>query len=282
MSHILVTGATGNVGRELLRLLQAQGAPCRAAVSHIDRAKAALGDTTDCVRLDFTDPTTWAPALEGARRLFLVRPPAISDVVRHLNPFLDAAKASGVEHVVFLSLYGVNPVVPHWKVERHIRKIGLPYTFLRPGFFMQNLSTTHRRQIQERREFCLPAGRGRTNFIDARDIAAVAARCLTEPGHVGKAYPLTGSEALTYYEVAEVFSRVLGREFRYTNPSRGEFKRIMAADGFPPDYAAVVANLYTVVRFHLSAGLTLDVERILGRKPITLEQFVQDHAACWQ
>ncbi len=282
MSHILITGAPGNVGTELVRLLQQEGAPVRVATRNPEKARLALPNGTDFVALDFTDPATYAPALAGARQLFLIRPPAISDVERYVNPLVDAAKAAGVQHVVFLSLYGVNPLVPHWKVERHIRKVGLSYTFLRPGFFMQNLSTTHRAHIQQHKEFSVPAGSGRTNFIDARDIAAVAARCLTQPEqHLDRAYPLTGSEALTYDQVAATFSRVLGRSYRYTRPSRAEFKRVMLAEGHPPAYVNVVANLYTVVRFHLSAGLTEQVQRILGRAPISLEQFVRDHEACW-
>lgn len=278
---VLVTGASGNVGAEVARRLACVGVPVRGAARDPERAQAATGGV-DCVPFDFENRSTWAGALAGARRLFLVRPPAIAAVDRSINPFLDMAKETGVQHVVFLSLLGVerNPVVPHYKIERHIHRIGLPHTFLRAGFFMQNLSTTHREEIR-RGEIMVPAGRGRTAFIDVRDIAEIAVVSFTNTGHMNKAYSLTGIESLDYYEIALILSDTLKRPIRYTNPSIWRFRQAMRASGHPSGFINVMTMLYLVVRFGRSGAITHEVERLLGRPPITLAQFARDHSRCW-
>lgn len=196
---------------------------------------------------------------------------------------MNQAKAAGVEHVVFLSLLGAekNPWVPHRHVERYIEASGLAYTFLRPSFFMQNLSTTHRADIRDRHEVFVPAGRGRTSFIDARDIAAVAVTTLTEPGHEGKAYPLTGSEALTYAEVATVLTDVLGRPIRYTDPWISEFVIGLLRQGHPLPFVFVMVGIYTTAKLGLAGKVTADTERLLGRAQIRFRRFAEDYAAMW-
>jgi uncharacterized protein YbjT (DUF2867 family) len=278
---ILVTGATGTVGREVVRLLRAHGDPVRAAVTAPETARTERGAGVEVVR--FERPETYAPALAGVRALFLMRPPAMVDARQGINPFSDAAVAAGVERVVFLSLLGAdrNPLVPHAAIERHLRRTGAGWTFLRPSYFMQNLSGVHRDDIRRRNEIVVPAGRGRTSFIDVRDIAAVAVRTRTEPGHTGQAYPLTGGEALTYFQVARILSLALGRRIRYTRPSLAGYVRHMLRDGHPLGFALVTAAIYTVARLGLAATVTDDVRRLLGRPPTTMQQFVRDERDCW-
>lgn len=277
---ILVTGASGNVGKELVALLQTQGAPVRAAVRKAPGTDYALRT----VVLRFDDPTTYPEAFAGVDRLFLMRPPAITEVARYIKPVLDYAAQAAVKHVVFLSLIGAdrNVFVPHAKVERLLIDGSIPYTLLRCGFFMQNLTTTHRDDIRLRDDIFIPAGRGKTAFIDVRDIAAVAAQTLTEPGHAGKAYPLTGGEALDYYAVAASMSAALGRPITYSDPSLLRFAWTMWRRGNPLAYVAVVAAIYTTTRFGLAAPVMPDTAQLLGRPPITLRQFVIDNAALWQ
>lgn len=281
-ADVLVTGATGNVGGELVRLFGAAGLPVRAAVPEPEQAR--FGDGVEPVALDFRRPDTFAGALDGVRRVFLVRPPAIADVKRTLLPFLDAAERAGVEHVVFLSLQGAgrNPLVPHRTVEKRLEASGLAWTFLRPSFFMQNLSGTHRADLRDRSELFVPAGRGRTAFVDARDVALVAFLALTEPGHERRAYTLTGAEALTYADVAAVFTGVLGRPIRYADPSLVAFWRRMRAQGHPAAFVAVTSVLYTAGRFGLAGSVTDDLARLLGRPPRTLRTFAEDYRALWE
>lgn len=280
---ILITGATGNVGGEVARLLWAQGQPVRAAVSS-PRSAAKLPDPAlPWAVLDFADPATYPAAFAGVDRLFLMRPPQMADPGKEIKPVIDAATAAGVRHIVFLSLLGVekNKIVPHAKIEQLLMQGPAPYTMLRAGFFMQNLSTTHRDDIRDRDDIFVPAGKGKTAFVDVRDLAAVAVKALTEPGHENRAYPLTGSEALDYYQVAEIMTEVLGRKIVYSNPSPIAFAWAMQRRGEPLGYIAVISGIYLTTRLGMAAAVLPDLAQLLGRPPITMRQFVQDFAHVW-
>jgi uncharacterized protein YbjT (DUF2867 family) len=186
--------------------------------------------------------------------------------------------------VVFLSVQGAgnNRLVPHHGIERYLKKSGIPLTILRPSFFMQNLSTTHLADIRERDEVFVPAGKGRTNFIDAGDIAEAAAVVLTEPGHEGKAYELTGSEALTYTEVAEILSAACGREITYPRPSDSDFKERMKAAGHNDEFVSVMGSIYAIAKFGMAAGTTDELHQLIGRAPTTMEQWAARNSACFE
>ena len=281
MGAILVTGATGNVGAEVVRLLRECGQPVRAAVR--DRSRARFGDGVEVALFDFAHIETFSAALSGVDRLFLVRPPDITDVARYFDPFFAVARAAGVRHVVFLSLLGAEQIsiVPHRRIEERLEASELDWTFLRASFFMQNLSTTHRDEIRERDVIAVPAGRGKTSFIDVRDIAAVAVEALTTPGHAGRAYPLTGGEALDYAEVAHILSAVLGRPITYTNPSIPAFLLDTRRRNMPLAFALVMLGIYATARFGKAGLVTDDTARLLGRPPITMRQFAVDNRECW-
>lgn len=283
MSTILVTGATGNVGSEVIRYLVQDGANVRAAILPTQKPRAPFDGRVETVPFDFGDPATHAPALDGVTKLFLMRPPAISDTRRYIDPVIAQARASGVSQIVFLSLLGAekNPVVPHAGIEKSILASGVPYTFLRPSFFDQNLSTTHRADIKEYGQIYVPAGNGKTSFIDVRDIAAVAAKTLIEDGHANKAYPLTGDVALDYAQVAVIFSGVLGRRITYPNPSIPAFARRMRQRGLNWSYIGVMIGIYTTAKLGLAATVMPDARTLLGRPTITMQQFVQDYRDCW-
>lgn len=281
---LLVTGATGNVGSEVVRGLLAVGQPVRAAAYHTSEAREMFGDAPEIVPFDFTNPATFADAFVGVERLFLVRPPALSNVERDIAPAVTAAVDAGVQHIVFLSIQGVeqNKMVPHYKIEQLLSGADVAYTFLRCGFFMQNLSTTHRAEIRDQNAIVVPVGQARTSFIDVRDIAAVAVKTLTEDGHIGQIYTLTGAEALDYHEVAATLSNVLGREIRYTNPSPLLFLWRQWRGGSQFAFALVVTALYTITRMGNAKTISSDVSRLLGRQPITFARFAADHRACWE
>jgi uncharacterized protein YbjT (DUF2867 family) len=281
---ILVTGALGNVGAEVVKLLRQSEQPVHAAGTRPAAIAQRFGGQVKATWLDFGKPESYGAALADVERMFLIRPPAISNVRRYIFPVIDAAKQAGVRQIVFLSLIGVekNPVVPHHKIEQHILKSGLDYTFVRPSFFMQNLSSTHRDEIKHQNEIFVPAGRGKTSFIDARDIAAVVTLALTEAGHANRIYELTGAEALDYSQVAAMLTDVLGRVIAYRHPGLLQFMRRQHAKGTPLAFAAVMAGIYTTARLGLAARLTSDVRRLLGRAPIGFKQYIEDYQACWQ
>lgn len=280
---ILITGATGNVGGPLARLLHEQGQAVRAAASSPDSVRRLPHPAISWSVLDFNDPQTYPAALDGVDRLFLMRPPQISDVDRSIKPLIDYAGANGVRQIVFLSLIGVekNKVVPHAKIEELLGGGPAAYTFLRAGFFMQNLSTTHRLDIIESSDVFVPAGKGKTAFVDTRDLAAVAAIALTTPGHENRAYSLTGSEALDYGEVAAILSDVLRRPITYSDPSLLRFAWHMRQRGHAWAYVGVMSAIYTTTRLGMAEKVHPDLADLLGRAPITFRQFVQDEAAAW-
>lgn len=280
MPSILVTGSTGNVGEGVVRELIRRDACVRSAVRPGRTTTPLPGVET--VAFDFEQPTTFAAALQGVDRVFLMRPPHMSDAAA-MRPFIDAMAAFGVRHVVFLSVQGAgtNPFVPHHGIERMLKRSRVGWTLLRPSFFMQNLSTTHLDDVRDLDRIIVPAGRGRTNFIDVDDIAEAAAITLTAPGHVGKAYELTGSDALTYSEVAEILSQACGRTISYQAPSAREFKKHMRAAGHASEFITVTSMIYALARFGLAAGTTDELEHLIGRKPTTFAEWAQRNSACF-
>lgn len=277
---VLVTGATGTVGAALCDSLADRDCEVRALAR--DSADAPAG--TEAVAFDFEKPETWGRAFEGGDRLFLVRPPAISRVGDHLLPAVDAAVRCGVEHVTLLSVLGAekNPLLPHRRIEKHLLEADCTYTFLRASFFMQNFDEVHAAEIRDRGEIFVPAGNGETSFVDARDVADVAALTLLESGHEDTAYDITGAEALTYHEVADTFTAVLGREVTYADPSIPRFVRGMRGRGESLGFIAVMLVLYTTARFGLAGRVTDDTERLLGREPRSLRTYVADYADAFE
>lgn len=284
MPAVFVTGATGNVGSAVVDQLVRLGAPVIAGVRSQSRA-AGLPSGVELRPFRFgAPPDDLDASLAGADRLFLVRPPAIADVQRYLFPVIDAARRLGYRQVVFLSLQGVqaNRGTPHHAVEAYLRRLRAPFTFLRPNFFMQNLSSTYAAEIRERGEIAVPAGRSHTAFIDARDVGRVAAAALTEPGHLRKAYTLSGEQSLSYADVAAIMTGVLGRTIRYTRPSEAEYLARLAAQGAPADYVAVQKMIYRVVRLNVSALPNRKVRSLTGAPATTFAQFVDDYRDVWR
>ena len=270
---ILVTGATGTVGRSVVSALLRDGLPVRAA----SRRPAERADAAEAVPFDFHDAGTHAATFRGVETLFLVRPPALARVA-DLAPALRAGIDAGLRHVVFLSVQGADrlPFLPHAAIERWLRAAPVTWTFLRASFFDQNLIAVHAPAIRRHRELVMPAGAGRTAFVDAVDVAEVAALALAEPGrHAGRAYTVTGSEALTYGEVAGIMTAVLGRTIRYRQP--GLLRYVVRARrdlGLPPAMVAATAAVYTTARLGLAAGLSGDTAALLRRPPTTMAAFV--------
>lgn len=263
-------GASGRVGGALVRALGAD-VPLRAA-----------GRAPGMVLFDLTDPATFEAALDGVRAVFLMRPPQIAKGAA-FRPFLDSCVARGIGRMVVLSVKGAdtNRFLPHHEMEAEVMRRPFDWTMLRPADFMQNLETVHRDDIRLRDRIAVPAGRGASAFVDVADLGAVAAKVLTEDGHVGQGYSLIGPEALDFAQVAAVMTRVLGRPIRYDPPSIPRFIHQRMAQGDPLGITLVMTVLYTVQRLGRAAEVTADLPRLLGRPPGDLHAYVARNAGLW-
>ncbi|TFC51103.1 MULTISPECIES: NmrA family NAD(P)-binding protein [unclassified Cryobacterium] len=282
---VLVTGATGNVGRVVVQELLDGGARVRATGRSVESVRRVFGDRVEAVALDFTDPTTWEAAFAGVQQMFLMRPPHLGKPKRQMIPALEYARDHGISQIVFLSLQGAgkNTIVPHAAIEAWLRDSGVAWTFVRASFFHQNLSTTHLTDIRDRDEIMVPARNGATAFVDVEDVGAVAAAALLDPSaHVNTAWTVTGNEALTYAQIAEILTHELGRPIRYARP--GILRYIVHARrklGMPWGMVLVTAAIYTTARLGLAAGLTDDVRQVLGRDPVGFAVFAHRDRSVW-
>jgi uncharacterized protein YbjT (DUF2867 family) len=275
---ILVTGATGTVGRETVKQLAEGGHNVRALVR--DRAKAKFDKTVEVVTGDLSKPETLTDAFAGVDKAFVIANfPEIGKL--EANAF-DAAKRAGVTHVVKLSaqesfqghLFPTYAQI-HIDSERRLRESGLAWTMLRPGFFSSNVLFFLNR---EEGAMFLPAGDGKEAPIHPRDIAAVAVKALTTAGHEGKIYDLTGPEFLSYAEMAEKISAVTGRRIRYAEATEEETRAQFLAIGFPALLVEGVVSHYAGVR----AGricMASGVNDVLGRKALSFDEWARENAA---
>jgi uncharacterized protein YbjT (DUF2867 family) len=281
---ILVTGPNGNVGTELVRQLAARdGLHFRVAAHTPERIAALYGDTVETVRFDFGDRATWPAALADVSALFLLFPlPHPRTARARMVPFVEAAAAAGVKHIVYLTVPGADttPAVPHHSVEKAILASGMAYTFLRASFFAQNMCrdiTTHAVDVAKYDEVYVPAGRGLTSFVDSRDVAEVAVNILANPGpHNGQAYVLTGPEKLDYHDVARLFTTELGRTIRYPEPSILAFWW-RVGPRVTWDTLLFMTIVYSLTRFGKNAPLTDTLAKLLGRPARTMADFVHDY-----
>ena len=276
---ILVIGASGNVGRGVVDSLLARQVPVRAAVRTFSRVQRS---GIDEILFDFQAPSTFAPALAGCRGLFLLRPPAMSEVASTLIALIDEAVRQGLQQIVFLSVAGAdrNPLIPHHAVEKHLQAGRTPWTFLRAGFFAQNLHDAYRQDIKAG-ELWLPAGAGRAAFVDTLDLGEVAAKALDEGVLQREAPRLTGPEALSFHDVAQILTEELGRPIRYRPVGPLRYARHVMKQGLPLTQAAVQTILHVGLRFGQAEAVDPRLGQILGRPPHTLREVIRRNPSHW-
>jgi uncharacterized protein YbjT (DUF2867 family) len=275
---ILITGASGNVGKEVLKQIAQTGVEVRAAFQSVGKAAGAPSGV-EIVSLDYNQAETLQTALKGVDRVFLVGPPTAQLTALERNA-MEVIAQSDVRHVVKLSAMGGREAIfprQHAESEEYIQAAGVPYTFLRPNGFMQNMVNYNAPTINTQNAFYGSEGDGRVSYIDIRDVAAVAVKTLTEDGHVGKAYTLTGPEALTNKEIAQILSDELRREIRFINLPTVQLKEALLSAGVPEWNADALLDLQRLYREGKATTVTQDVEQILGHKAISIVQFFRDY-----
>ena len=276
----LVLGARGRVGSQIIKALPAN---VQVKAADVDMRAADLPGNVEPVSFDLTQPPEdWSAIFEDVRGMFLLWPPGV-DVKKSVLPFIKAAAQHSVRQAVFLSILSADKlrIVPHRAVERALEASGMAWVFLRSAYFMQNLSGMHAQEIREQDEIFIPAGSGRLSMVDVRDVAAVGAKALLE-GHANIAYELTGPEALSFKQLAEQLSAVLGRPIRYGNPAGLRFWRSMRQRGIPAGLVAFMLVEYAATRLHLSSRVTDGVERLLGRPATSFTAFAEQNLPAWQ
>jgi uncharacterized protein YbjT (DUF2867 family) len=284
---ILVTGATGTVGTEVVKQLVARGVQVRAAVHTPGKADWLKPLGVEIVEMDYAQPETYIAALRGVEKAFFVgfAGPTFAELSRN---FAEAAKQAGVTHLVKLSAFGADfapqflIAKSHRESEAAIEATGIAYTHLRPNVFMQNLINYFGYSIRNEGKFALAQGDGKVSFIDVRDVGTAAVEVLTHSGHEGKGYSLTGSETLSYYEVADMLSRAIGKTITYVSLSEEDALSQARAAGQPDFFIEVGRTMDAFGRSGGFAPITTEYEQITGQKPINFEQFARDYAEAFK
>jgi uncharacterized protein YbjT (DUF2867 family) len=287
---ILVTGATGNVGGQLLTLLGARGTPSRALVRSKERADTLRGYDCEVVVGDFADPDSLDAALARVERVFLVSPygpdtPRLEAAV--VEAALRARQRFDVSvHVVKLSVLGaaedsdVRLLRNHARSARQLQESGLPWTLLEPNSFLQNW-LAGAAAVQATGALPSVTGEGAASYIDVRDVAAVAAHVLTSADHAGQRYVLTGPQPLTGTDLAAALATAIGRPVRAAQATSAEYAAWLRTAGMSDWQVETLVELQTAIAYGKFASVTDDVQHVTGRPARTAETFFRDHRAAF-
>jgi len=274
---ILVTGANGTTGSEITRQLAAAGRPVRVLLRKVANAANLPKTGLDIALGSFEDVPSLEKAMKGVEAVFLASFEHPQQLALQAN-VIEAARRAGVRMIARLSASSADPnssdplVANHGKGDRQLAQSGLGHALIRPQWFDQNFLT-----------YCpggkirLPAGEARLPFVDVRDIGAVTIKALTEPGHDGKAYVLTGPEALNHAEVAAILSETTGKRFIYEDLAPEDYRRQLIDGGASDFYADLIINLFALMRRRGTAPIYDDIRKVLGRPAITFRQFAKDY-----
>jgi uncharacterized protein YbjT (DUF2867 family) len=295
---ILITGATGNIGSEVIKQLSASSVDLnlRLAVRSLNESSSIGGSENlknkgeqELVVMDYSNPETIVEALKNVDRLFLLTP-THPKMVEFTSNLVKEAKKAGVKHIVKLSHIRadsdeaqISITRLHREAEKLIEDSGIPFTFLRPNFFMQNFVNFYLTKNQS--SIYLPAGEGKVSFVDIRDIAAVAVQALLDNKdgvHIGKAYTITGPEAISYGDAAGILSEYIGRKISYVIISEDDARQLIKNMGMSDWHTNVLLELLKITREGYLSNISSAVEKVTGKKPISFHQFAKDYASAFR
>ncbi|MEL6821207.1 MAG: SDR family oxidoreductase [Calditrichota bacterium] len=275
-SKILVIGASGTVGSELVKLLQFSG-------QNVVRATSKKELEEDQVHVNLQTGEGISEAFVDIDRAFFLTPAGHVNPQKITGKLVDAAKANGVQKVVLMTAMGVDADdnIPLRQAEIILEKSGLNYNIIRPNWFMQNFNSYWIAGILQHQKIFLPVGDARGSFIDTRDIAAVAAELLVTDSRNNEAFNLTGEESLNHTEVAEILSEVTGKTITYEDIPPSAMKESLLEAGMSKEYTELLLGILEAFKLGYSATVSSNVRDIIGRVPITLRQYAEDYKSAW-
>ncbi len=282
MKKILITGATGNVGIEVINYLNETTGSNKiiAGVRNIEKAKRQFdyNSNLEYVNFDFENPATFNESLLNIDRVFLLRPPHIADIDKYFRPLFTKIKENKINDIVFLSVQGaeISKVIPHNKIENLMRDFGFDYINLRPSYFMQNLTTTLIDAIKNKRQIILPAGKAKFNWIDLKNIGETAAILLNRfPEFKNQSFELTGRENENFYAVTDLLNLSITSSIQYKNVNPFLFYKIKKREGMAKGMIMVMILLHFQPRFQKEPRISDFYEHLTGKKPTSLNDFIQ-------
>ncbi|RLA42331.1 MAG: SDR family NAD(P)-dependent oxidoreductase [Deltaproteobacteria bacterium] len=283
---ILVIGGTGNIGSAVVQMLVEKGEKFEVLARDPLKTAKILGPNVNLVEGDLSIPDTISTAMVGVDKLFLVTPLHL-DQVAMKSTAIQAAKKAGVKHIVMSTGIGASPNADvevgrwHGQSQEEVKATGISYTFLQPGFFMQNM-LMFAEQISSMGQFFMPLGAAKVNWVDARDIAAVGVVALTEDGHENTEYPILGPETMTCVEMAKILSSVAGKEIQYVDVQPEAARQSMLDMGMPEKLADIMNELYALGPEGYLDFTNDIVEKVTGYQPRLFQQFAEEFASAFK
>lgn len=278
---ILVTGATGSIGSQVVSILKSKQVPFRAGVHSDSKAAALENQGIEAVVVDLNSINSIEKAMRGIDKVFSLSPfvPNLAELGKNI---VKAAKSAGIKYIVRSSGLGAdNPNAItlgrwHGEAEMAVEDSGIPFTIVRPGPFMQNYINFHAHTIKQQGAFYGAQGEGKVSLIDVRDVAEVMVKVLTSGGHEGRAYDITGPEAISNYEIARILTEITGRQIKYMDVPDGAVRKGMLDAGMPEELVNALMELISISRAGYVSAVIPTVESLLGRKPGTFRRFAED------
>ncbi len=277
-TKIFITGATGNVGKSILDQIDYRKFSITAAVRNIEKAKGVTGLLkVNFVRFDFEQQLGF-DAIENHDIIFLLRPPQIGNVKKYIEPFLDKIAERSIPLTVFLSVQGADKksYLPHSKIEKMILTKNIPHVFLRPSYFMDNLTTTLYDEIEKNKRIYLPSGNLKFNWIDTDDIGAVCVKIFENYKQFNnKTFTLTNNANQGFGEIVDTINHICKTVIRYESPNVLSFILHLRRNGHSLGYIGIMLLLHFFPRFEKEPEIHHDLEEILGRRPNQISQFIE-------
>lgn len=277
MGKYFITGATGTVGREVVKSLLEQGHKVVAANRNPDKAREAFGNAVEAVGFDFENPSTYAQA-EKTDGVFLLGPPLNLQLFQMLEPFVDYLNENGPDRVVYLSGKGMDALDTltfHRDMENKLKSTNLDWRIARPDFFSQNFGNYDRQGIEHQKAVFVPAGEGKASFVSSKDIGALVAALLVKDKYKHQAFPLTGPEELSFSDAAFQLSEVIGEPIQYANPDPATFKQVLVQAGMPEFVGDYMNSVYAMIREGNTGGISNGVKELTGRQPESLREVLK-------